>query len=96
VKSFWDCKFNFPCVRVAVNRYRLYNDVEEHARQGTLLLYLSCRRRGQRFLWRFVNLETGEQSQVTSKGWDPEKLLNEVSMSIERATVTLDDGREFL
>lgn len=90
-KSYWDHKFDFPCVRVAINRYRFYNDIKDHAPQGSLILYLSCRRRGSRFFWRYVNLETGEQKEVTTEGWDPVNYLKEVSMPLEKANIQLNN-----
>lgn len=87
MRTFWDRKLGFPCVRVAINRYRFYGDIRNPAPQGSLLLFLSCRRRGRRFFWRYVNIETGAYDEATCEMWKPEDYLSKISMPLDDAIV---------
>lgn len=80
----WDFHFGFPCVRVAINKHNFPNGHGFHGKHGSPLLYLSCRRLGSRFEWRYVDLETGEQRTSHSKGWEPGRYLAECSEPLGR------------
>ena len=77
----WDKKLGFPTVRVAIDPYSW--GCGWHGKEGELLLYISCRRKSRVFVWRFLNMSTGELYSLETCGWNPFDYLKRCSRPIE-------------